>query len=110
MRHHYTMAHYVPFDSDSSGGFLDGKMLVATPSMQDERFARSVIYICAHSAEGAMGIVVNQPAKNIKFPDLLKQLGVIDGPSDSTCPARCADPRRQWRPGRIGPGIRAPYQ
>jgi putative transcriptional regulator len=86
MRHHHTMANYVPFDSDSSGGFLDGKMLVATPSMQDERFARSVIYICAHSAEGAMGIVVNQPAKNIKFPDLLKQLGVIEGPSDLRAP------------------------
>ena len=43
-------------------GFLDGQMLIATPGMQDERFARSVIYMCAHSSEGAMGIVVNQPA------------------------------------------------
>ena len=45
--------------------------------MSDERFARSVIYICAHSSEGAMGIVVNQPAANIEFPDLLVQLDVI---------------------------------
>jgi putative transcriptional regulator len=58
-------------------GFLDGQMLIATPTMPDERFARSVIYMCAHSSEGAMGIVVNQPADNIKFPDLLVQLDVI---------------------------------
>ena len=45
-------------------------MLIAMPAMSDERFARSVIYVCAHSTEGAMGIVVNQPAANIKFPDL----------------------------------------
>ena len=58
-------------------GYLDGQMLIAMPAMSDERFARSLIYICAHSSEGAMGIVVNQPAENIKFPDLLVQLDVI---------------------------------
>ena len=58
-------------------GYLDGQMLIAMPSMRDERFSRSVIYVCAHSSEGAMGIVVNQPADNIKFPDLLVQLDVI---------------------------------
>ncbi len=57
--------------------YLDGQMLIAMPSMRDERFARTLIYICAHSPEGAMGIVVNQPANNIKFPDLLVQLDVI---------------------------------
>lgn len=61
----------------SSGTFLDGQMLVAMPGMRDERFARAVIYLCAHSAEGAMGIVVNQPAPHIKFSDLLVQLDVI---------------------------------
>jgi putative transcriptional regulator len=58
-------------------GFLDGQMLIAMPAMGDERFARSVIYVCAHSTEGAMGIIVNQPAGNISFPDLLVQLDVI---------------------------------
>ncbi len=58
-------------------GYLDGQMLVATPAMSDERFARSVIYVCAHTPEGAMGIIVNQPASNIKFPDLLVQLEVL---------------------------------
>ena len=58
-------------------GYLDGQMLIAMPSMRDERFTRSVIYVCAHSSEGAMGIIVNQPAANINFPDLLVQLEVI---------------------------------
>jgi len=58
-------------------GYLDGQLLVAMPTMQDERFARAVIYVCAHSPEGAMGIVINQPAQNIRFPDLLVQLDVI---------------------------------
>ena len=62
-------------------GFLDGQMLIATPAMPDERFARSVIYMCAHSSEGAMGIIVNQPAAHISFPDLLVQLDVV-GRSD----------------------------
>src|SRR6202049_2682781 len=58
-------------------GYLDGQMLIAMPSMRDERFSRSVIYVCAHSSEGAMGIIVNQVAANINFPDLLVQLEVI---------------------------------
>ena len=58
-------------------GYLDGQMLIAMPAMLDERFARSLIYICAHSSEGAMGIVVNHPAPNIKFSDLLVKLDVI---------------------------------
>src|SRR5216110_13232 len=58
-------------------GYLDGQMLIAMPTMGDERFARSVIYVCAHSSEGAMGIVVNQPAAHISFADLLVQLDVI---------------------------------
>lgn len=58
-------------------GYLDGQLLIAMPVMEDERFARTVIYICAHSAEGAMGIVVNRPAGSIDFPGLLKQLDII---------------------------------
>ncbi|MBV8755563.1 MAG: YqgE/AlgH family protein [Hyphomicrobiales bacterium] len=58
-------------------GYLDGQMLIAMPTMRDERFARSVIYVCAHSSEGAMGIVVNQPAPNVRFSELLVQLEVI---------------------------------
>jgi putative transcriptional regulator len=64
-------------DKPSARGYLDGQMLIAMPAMPDERFARSLIYICAHSSEGAMGIIVNQRAANINFRDLLVQLEVI---------------------------------
>jgi putative transcriptional regulator len=58
-------------------GFLDGQMLLAMPGMLDERFSRTVIYLCAHSAEGAMGIVINKPAADLNFSDLLVQLDII---------------------------------
>ena len=61
----------------SKRGYLDGQMLIAMPTMGDDRFLRSVIYVCAHSSEGAMGIVVTQPAANISFSDLLVQLDVV---------------------------------
>lgn len=61
----------------SARGYLDGQMLIAMPAMSDERFSRSVIYICAHSTEGAMGIIVNHPASNVSFSELLVQLEVI---------------------------------
>ncbi len=57
--------------------FLDGQLLVAMPGMTDQRFSRSVIYLCAHSDDGAMGIIVNQAARTKNFPDLLVQLQVI---------------------------------
>ena len=59
-------------------GYLEGQVLVAMPGMADQRFARSVIYLCAHSKEGAMGLIINQRAKRVKFADLLVQLEVID--------------------------------
>jgi len=58
-------------------GYLDGQMLIAMPAVMDERFVRSLIYICAHSSEGAMGIIVNHPAPNINFSDLLMKLDVV---------------------------------
>jgi putative transcriptional regulator len=66
-----------PSEKAPQRGYLDGQMLIAMPTMRDERFARTLIYVCAHSSEGAMGIVVNQAAGNINFPDLLVQLEVI---------------------------------
>jgi putative transcriptional regulator len=64
--------------SDAAGSYLDGQLLIAMPVMDDERFARSVIYVCAHSSEGAMGIIVNRRAGSIDFPELLAQLDIID--------------------------------
>jgi len=63
--------------------YLDGQLLVAMPIMTDKRFARSVIYMCAHSAEGAMGLIINQRASHISFSELLKQLSIVpDSPDD----------------------------
>lgn len=60
---------------------LDGKLLIAMPSMGDPRFEKSVIYICAHSGDGAMGLIINKPAKDLKFTDLLDQLKIkVDRP------------------------------
>src|ERR671913_1032371 len=64
-------------EAKSEPGYLDGQLLVAMPGMGDERFSRTVIYICAHSPEGAMGIVVNKPAADLSMPDLLVQLDII---------------------------------
>jgi len=72
----------------SARGYLDGQMLIAMPAMHDERFARTLIYVCAHSTEGAMGIVVNQPAANISFPELLVQLEVIPAAERIQLPTR----------------------
>jgi len=72
-------------------GYLDGQMLIAMPTMGDERFARSVIYVCAHSSEGAMGIIVNQPAAHISFPDLLVQLDVVGAAELIQLPSRAGD-------------------
>ncbi|MGE3231230.1 MAG: YqgE/AlgH family protein [Hyphomicrobium sp.] len=56
---------------------LKGQLLVAMPLMSDRRFARSVIYMCAHSDDGAMGLIINHRAEHISFPDLLERLGII---------------------------------
>ncbi|MDJ1157863.1 YqgE/AlgH family protein [Chelatococcus sp. SYSU_G07232] len=69
-------------------GYLDGQLLVAMPGMPDERFARTVIYLCAHSEEGAMGIIVNKPAPDLSFPDLLVQLDIISQEAAIRLPVR----------------------
>lgn len=61
---------------DDTAGYLEGNLLIAMPQMSDPRFARSVIYLCAHSSEGAMGLVVNKLIESITFPDLLRQLNI----------------------------------
>jgi putative transcriptional regulator len=70
----------------SGDGYLDGQLLIAMPVMGDPRFERSVIYLCAHSPEGAMGIIVNRPAGSIDFPELLVQLDIIKKADQITLP------------------------
>jgi putative transcriptional regulator len=60
--------------------FYTGHLLVAMPQMEDSRFERSVIYLCAHNADGAMGLVVNRLFDAITFPDLLEQLNIETTP------------------------------
>ena len=55
---------------------LAGKILIAMPGMGDPRFERSVILICAHSADGAMGIILNKPAREMSFAGLLEHLNI----------------------------------
>jgi len=61
--------------------FLDGQLLIAMPGMGDPRFERAVIFMCAHSTDGAMGLMINNPAPDLRFSDLLSQLD-IDTDSD----------------------------
>ena len=61
---------------DQSESFLEGKLLIALPGMEDERFSQTVSYICAHSSKGAMGIVINKPIPGLSFAELMKQLEI----------------------------------
>ena len=63
-------------DSKKLADKLDGQLLIAMPGMNDPRFKKTVIYICSHSNEGAMGIVINRPHKGLKFSELLSQLNI----------------------------------
>ena len=55
---------------------LTGKLLIAMPSIGDSRFSRSVVLVCAHEPEYAMGIVLNKPIDDLTLPQLLSQLGI----------------------------------
>lgn len=63
-------------DAPNDSMDLNGKLLIAMPSIGDARFEQSVIFMCSHSEKGAMGLIVNKPAEDLKFPDLLKQLDI----------------------------------
>ncbi|ABS62304.1 protein of unknown function DUF179 [Parvibaculum lavamentivorans DS-1] len=82
-------------------GFLEGKLLIAMPSIGDSRFERTVIYMCVHNPDGAMGIVVNKPAQNITFPDLLDRLAIHVPPAQSPekigCPVLAGGPVEMGR-------------
>ena len=71
---------------------LTGQLLVAMPNMADPRFSRSVVYLCAHSADGAMGLVVNRLIDSLSFDSLLEQLGVELETLDSDMPVHFGGP------------------
>ena len=68
---------------ESTGdGYLVGQLLIAMPMMEDPRFAHSVIYMCAHNADGAMGLVVNKELESLSFSELLEQVGIDVSPPE----------------------------
>lgn len=73
-------------------GWLTGQMLVAMPSMMDPRFVRSVIYLCQHSLEGAMGLVVNKLYDDLDYRGLLTQLKINVTPSTIELPIHFGGP------------------
>lgn len=74
------------------GRFLDGRILIAMPGMQDQRFVRSLVYLCAHSADGAMGLIVNKRADDLVWRDLFKRLGIPIGKSNAPRPVHYGGP------------------
>lgn len=63
-------------EGHKSSPSMKGKLLVAMPGMRDSRFERSVIFICAHDKNGAMGIVINHLLDNVHIDDILEELGI----------------------------------
>lgn len=68
-------------DCSRDDSYMTGRFLVAMPGMEDDRFQQTLIYVCAHGPEGAMGLVVNKPLDSISFPDLLSQLNITMPPA-----------------------------
>lgn len=90
----------------ADGGFLDGQLLVAMPGIGDPRFERTVIYLCAHSAEGAMGLVVNKTADGITFGELLERLEIVgEGDPIAFEPAIAGRPVQFGGPVETGRGF-----
>ncbi|HEY5337274.1 MAG TPA: YqgE/AlgH family protein [Rhizomicrobium sp.] len=56
--------------------FLEGKLLIALPGMSDPRFEKSVIFMCAHSADGAMGLIINRPIEGLGFQEMARKLDI----------------------------------
>ncbi len=76
---------------------LEGQLLIAMPGMPDSRFSRSVVYMCSHSDDGAMGLIINKPADDLRFGDLLKQVKLFD--EDDTIELSGADAERPVHTG-----------
>ena len=84
-------------DELGSDFYFTGQLLIAMPGMQDERFYKTVIYLCAHTDDGAMGLVLNQVIKGLSFPGLLEQLGIDGVVSDRSVPIHFGGPVESGR-------------
>ena len=72
--------------------FLVGKVLIAMPGMQDPRFAKSLVYLCAHSSDGAMGLIVNKCADTLIWSDLFEKLDIPIGKFNAPRPVHYGGP------------------
>jgi putative transcriptional regulator len=68
--------------------YLDGQILIAMPGIGDPRFERTVIFVCAHSDDGAMGLVINKSADDITFPEMLDRLNIVPKEQQIMLPER----------------------
>jgi len=76
---------------------LKGQILIAMPGMGDPRFDHSVIYLCAHSGEGAMGLILNKPASDLELPSLMEQIGITPTDKMRKMPIRFGGPVEHGR-------------
>ena len=72
--------------------FLSGQILIAMPGMSDPRFAHSLVYLCAHSADGAMGLIINKQTDGLLWRDLFEKLDKQIGGADAVRPVRFVGP------------------
>ena len=70
------MGSQVPQLEDGGESFLEGKLLIALPGMPDPRFEKSVIFMCAHSGDGAMGIIINKAVEGLSFREMMDKLKI----------------------------------
>lgn len=72
---------------------LTGKLLIAMPGMGDPRFERSVVFLCSYGNDGAMGLIVNKRAADVRLADLLDQLDITpDRPEHGEMPVHFGGP------------------
>ena len=75
-----------------NGSYLEGQLLVATPNVMGSSFKQSVILMCAHSHEGAMGIIINHTLENLSYEDLFEQLSMPADKLKNTLPVHYGGP------------------
>lgn len=80
---------------------LKGSFLIAMPSMLDPRFERSVVFICSHSEQGAMGFVLNKPALEPQFAEILDEIGLEE---EATRVRYAESPTQVYSGGPVEPG------
>lgn len=78
---------------DTGPSYLDGQFLIAMPGVEDGGFSRTVVYLCAHSADGAMGLIINKPMAHLSFRELLVQLDIIPDDRSVKLPVSARDMR-----------------